>query len=217
MNTQYHHFKTSQSGPHHQLSDLVERYKITENKRPIPQHQQIAFLQIKKLVTAKSLPIIIDSGCGTGLSSITLAEQFFDHWVVGIDKSSHRLKKTANLPPNCLLIRGDVFDLWRLLKISSLPIVRHYLLYPNPWPKIGHIKRRFYASNIWPTCISLAPYFELRCNWRIYAEEAVIALKLLGQKPIITNKTNNNYLSLFEKKYIENGCELFIIKNDLIT
>lgn len=216
MKADYSHFSTTQRGPHYNLSSLVNRHLTTKYLRPIPHHQLISFAQINEFIAHTSRPVIIDSGCGVGLSSIKLAEQFYDHTVIGIDKSKDRLSRAPKTPPNCLLIQGDVIDLWRLIENASWSVARHYLLYPNPWPKACQVQRRFHAHPIWPTLVKLAPYFELRCNWRIYAEEAMIALQMLGQHPELSIKSDTEYLTMFEKKYLESGCEIYIIKNTLI-
>lgn len=209
---------TAQTGPHHDLVTVVHRFKQTIYRRPIPDSQAHAFTRVINFCNDRSRPLIIDSGCGTGLSTQMLAEQFLDHDVIGIDKSSHRLARSAaSMSSNFLLVRADLLDMWRMLVRAKLPIARHYLLYPNPWPKIGHLKRRFHAHPIFSTMLSVAPYFELRTNWRIYAEEMMIALKIFGQQPSMSIKTDQNYLSLFEKKYLATGSEIMIVKNHLLN
>lgn len=216
MTAQYQNFITKQNGSHHHLIDIVEKHAETAYLRPIPTHQQAAFAKIMQFAKAIDRPLIIDSGCGTGLSTRKLAERYPDHGVIGIDKSVARLERapSTNLT-NCLLVRGDVIDLWRLLAFEQLPITHHYLLFPNPWPKAEHVKRRFYAHPVFHTMVHLAPYFELRTNWQIYADECVIALRILGQQPEIRTKTDSDYMTLFEKKYLEASCPVYLVTNHL--
>jgi tRNA (guanine-N7-)-methyltransferase len=216
MTANYQHFFTQQNGPHKHLINIIGRNMQCEFRRPIPGHQYIAFKQIEQFVEKIGRPIIIDSCCGTGHSSHKLSSQFPDHAIIGIDKSRARLSRSPKSKDNCLLIQGDVIDLWRLIAQTSWPIERHYLLYPNPWPKACHVKRRFYAHPIWPILVQLAPYLEIRCNWSLYAEEAMIALGMLSQTPVLRQKIDSEYMSLFEKKYIEASCSLYIIENQLI-
>ncbi len=210
-------FFSSQSGPHHDLPELIERYKSAIFKRPIPNIQHQAFARIMTFFAARRRPLIIDSGCGTGMSTINLAKLHGDHDVIGIDKSADRLSRadTKDAPTNMLLVRADLIDLWRLLAHAQLPITHHYVLHPNPWPKIGQVKRRFYAHPVFASMLKIAPYLEVRTNWRIYAEELVMALKMYGQQPLITVKTDKCHLSLFEKKYLEAGMEIFVVTNNL--
>lgn len=216
MTVNYQHFRTTQPLINPALHKMVLRYQNTQFLRPIPDHQLQAFYRIEHFVNKHSRPIILDSGCGTGLSTINLAQKFEDHLVIGIDKSSARLSRAQKNQENCLLVQGDLIDLWRLFKQASLPIERHYMFYPNPWPKIGQLKRRFYAHPVWSTMVTLASYFELRTNWQTYALEAMYALKLLGQKPKLNLKKDPDFISLFEKKYLEAGCTLYKIENQLV-
>lgn len=220
MNNTYQEFKSKQNSVHPELIDLVTKYARTTFLRPVPEHQRRVFDEL--LTFARNFDeLIIDSGCGTGLSTMKLAEQFSNHGVIGIDKSLARLGRAASFDaPNYLLLRADVIDLWRLLREAKLPIARHYVLYPNPWPKISHLKRRFHGHPIFKTMIDLAPYFELRTNWQIYADECATAIRALGQTATVSEKQDKEYLSLFEKKYLLAHCPLYIVrkgneKNDL--
>lgn len=215
MAIDYNYFHSSQESVHKDLVNIVERHCLSDFQRPVAHHQHEALSLIKNFLSLKDGPIIIDSCCGTGLSSIKLAELNPDYYVIGIDKSKDRLKRAQSLPSNCLLVHGNVIDLWRLLAQDPWPIERHYLLYPNPYPKISQLKRRFYAHPIWPTLVKLAPYFELRCNWSLYAQEAMLALRLLGQTPHLCTESPKTYLSLFEKKYLESQCTIYTITNQL--
>lgn len=215
MAIDYNYFHSSQESVHKDLVNIVERHCVSEFQRPIAHHQHEAFSHIKKFLALKDGPIILDSCCGTGLSSTKLAELYPDHYVIGIDKSKARLTRAQATPKNCFLVQGNVIDLWRLFAKDPWNIKRHYLLYPNPYPKISQVKRRFYAHPVWPTLVRLAPYFELRCNWSLYAQETMVALKLLGQKPHLSTEKPKAFLSLFEKKYLESQCQIYIITNQL--
>lgn len=215
LTSSYQHFYTKQNGPHPSLIDMVKSYAQNTYLRPIANHQLAAFHQICQFVNASMRPVILDSGCGTGLSTTKLAQLYPDHIVVGVDKSAARLSRNESASlTNLLLVRADVIDLWRLLE-KQLPIVRHYLFYPNPWPKISQIKRRFYAHPVFKTMIMISPYLEVRTNWIVYAEELIIALRALGQEPKLTMKTDSAYMSLFEKKYVETECPIYIVTNQL--
>jgi tRNA (guanine-N7-)-methyltransferase len=217
MTNKYQNFITQQTSPHPNLVKIVKHHINTKFLRPLPNHQINTFQQIQCFINSKPGPIILDSGCGTGLSTQKLAEIFSDHVVVGIDKSMARLARANKpSPQNCLLIRGNLIDLWRLMSKNGLQIKRHYLFFPNPWPKASQIKRRFHAHPVFETMVFLSDYLELRTNWRIYAEELIDALQILGQKPICTIKTDNQFMTFFEKKYMESNNPIYIIINNLI-
>lgn len=213
MEKNYHLFKTTQNGPHKNLSAIIRRHKPGSFKRPIPHHQHAAFSSLHSFVTKENKPIIIDSCCGTGLSSIKLAQQFPDHVVIGIDKSLDRLNRSVFYEGNnLLLLRANVIDQWRLLKEAQLPITHHFLFFPNPWPKATQLKRRFHAHPVFYEMAMLAPYFEMRTNWKIYGEECQIAFRELGLKTSLELKQDTHYYSLFEKKYLSSACPIFIVK-----
>lgn len=214
MKALYSNFVTTQKGAAPNLSSIVSLHARTQFLRPFPDHQLKAFSILRAFVDQECRPIVIDSCCGTGLSTTLLAEQYPDHFVIGIDKSEARLSRNLKKPSsNLLFLRADVIDLWRLLAQASLPITHHFLFYPNPWPKANQIKRRFYAHPVFSTMLTLAPYFEMRTNWLIYAEECLRAMGLLGFTASLTMKTDSRYISLFEKKYQAASCPIYIVKN----
>jgi tRNA (guanine-N7-)-methyltransferase len=96
--------------------------------------------------------LILDAGCGVGWSTQRIAETFPDHFVFGVDQSVDRISrgKPLPLPANALLVRADLVDFWRLLAENGIRLARHYNLYPNPWPKIGHLARRWHGHAVFP-------------------------------------------------------------------
>ncbi len=107
MITHYQSFRTTQITLHKDLVTLVMKHKDTAFQRPIPSHQIDAFREISTFAKELNRPVIIDSGCGTGLSSHKLAKLFPDHAIVGIDKSKARLERALHpMPHNLLLVRG---------------------------------------------------------------------------------------------------------------
>lgn len=117
----------------------------------------------------------------------------------------------SNLANNLFLVRADVIDFWRLALEHNWSIDKHYVLYPNPWPKKRQIKRRFHGHPVFFDMIRLAKYIELRSNWQIYAEEFAIALSIVAHQKIAAEeiKVVQHYFSPFEKKYAESGHRLF--------
>ena len=64
-------------------------------------------------------PLVLDSFCGTGMSTKRLAEQHGDAAVIGLDKSAHRLTKHADASDQYLLLRAECEPFWQLLKSSN--------------------------------------------------------------------------------------------------
>ena len=73
---------------------------------------------------------------------------------------------TAPLPPNLLLWDGDARTLLRDLPEASLD--RLYLMFPDPWPKARHAKRRF----VHPEIVSLvASRLKPGAQWRAASDD----------------------------------------------
>jgi tRNA (guanine-N7-)-methyltransferase len=206
---------SSQSGIHEQLHALVARHAATEFLKPIASYNRAAFdVSIAAWTSAGRMPLILDAGCGVGLSTFHLARQFPDHFVIGVDQSSDRLERNtawpAALPDNFIRVRADLVDYWRLLHAEGIGLARHYLLYPNPWPKIGHLARRWHGHAVFPTVVALGGELECRSNWRIYVEECAAALaQLTGAAVACESYAAEAPITPFEQKYIDSGHALW--------
>lgn len=119
--------------------------------RPIPSHTRLSFAKFVQWLAARPAGrgLILDSGCGTGRSALLLARIMPACDVVGVDKSEVRLRRTevyrryCGVPPgveNAFLIRADLVDFWRLCLQNRINPTHHYLLYPNPFPKLKSLK-----------------------------------------------------------------------------
>lgn len=158
--------------------------------------------------------VILDSGCGTGRSSVALARQHPEHAVIGIDQSARRLGVLQNsaqeLPDNLLLVRAECADFWRLARADGWPLLAHYLLYPNPWPKPGQLKRRWHGHPVFPELLALPGHLVLRSNWRVYLDEFARAAALAGRaSENVMPFSTHSPLTDFERKYQESGHPLY--------
>lgn len=202
---------SSQTGIHHQLARLVAKHAASEFRKPIQPYNQAAFdASMDAWHAAGDLPLILDAGCGVGLSTWHLATQFPDHFVIGVDQSAHRLTRNTRwsgaIPTNCLRVRADLVDYWRLMRHAGIRLARHYLLYPNPWPKIDQLGRRWHGHAVFPTLLALGGYFECRSNWRVYIEEcAAAAGQLLGTGVPCQPYAPITPMTPFERKYLASG------------
>jgi tRNA (guanine-N7-)-methyltransferase len=82
------------------------------SKKPIAGHTRAAFDQLQQqnpdlLVQIRDggdgyskSKLILDSGCGTGRSSLVLGELFPESFVIGVDRSMVRLRKNPKVPRN---------------------------------------------------------------------------------------------------------------------
>lgn len=232
---------TNQPDIYDKLEEVVRKYASTEYLRPIADHTRTAFAEAEKFVlnfyesadneggaVRGTYKVILDSGCGTGESTLNIAIANPGIPVIGIDKSVARLTKNgAGLnkglngaaPQNAFLVRAELLDFWRLalekVKAGQWHIPYHALYYPNPWPKQSEATRRFHLHPIFPTLLQLGDVIELRTNWEIYAREFAEAARVLDsilslRSRMTTGTTINSEafqpehpITAFERKYKE--------------
>ena len=206
---------SAQTGIHEQLATLLDRHRNAPFRKPYADYNRAAFeasMERRERVAPRA-PLILDSCCGVGESSIALAMNFPDHYVIGVDQSAARLGKNAKgsgLPPNLDLVRADLVDYWRLMVDTGVRPHRHYLLYPNPWPKIGHLSRRWHGHPVFPAMLALGGVLECRSNWRIYIEEFCFAIDHLKQGvAVCQDYVPEVALTPFERKYLNSGHALW--------
>jgi tRNA (guanine-N7-)-methyltransferase len=211
---------SAQDGPHRDLETLVRRHIAHPYRKPVLDYNRSALVAALAARAAWNplSPVILDAGCGVGWSTQRIAERFPDHFVFGVDQSVDRLGrgKPLPMPDNALLVRADLVDFWRLLAAEGIRLARHYNLYPNPWPKIGHLARRWHGHAVFPAWLELGGRLECRSNWRIYIEEMAQALTLLSGRPVCAEPyATDDPLTPFEKKYLASGHGLWRCRVDL--
>lgn len=207
----------AQEGIHKNLESIVKKHLQHKHRKPIAEHTQRAFDKVKPVVEnalALGKPLIFDSCCGTAMSTAILAEENHTALVIGIDRSAVRLSKEYNnlLPENALLVQAECADFWHLARQQGWKLFKHTILYPNPYPKSKHLKRRWHGHPAFSDLIALGGQLELRSNWKIYVDEFCLAANIIndeencaGVELIIAERP----LTLFEKKYKESGQKLY--------
>ena len=100
-------------------------------------------LDLEKIFRRKT-PLHVDLGCGDGSFLCALAQRLPDKNFLGIERLSGRVRSTAR--------KAASLDNVRLLQMESSYAVRYllpaesvetfYLLFPDPWPKRRHHRRR---------------------------------------------------------------------------
>jgi tRNA (guanine-N7-)-methyltransferase len=100
-------------------------------------------LDLEKIFRRKA-PLHVDLGCGDGSFLCALAQRLPDKNFLGIERLSGRVRSSAR--------KAASLDNVRLLQMESSYAVRYllpgesvetfYLLFPDPWPKRRHQRRR---------------------------------------------------------------------------
>ena len=81
---------SAQQGIHEQLGRLLERHRQAPFRKPYADYNRAAFEAsfARREREAANVPLILDSCCGIGESSIALARTFPDHYVIGVDRNN---------------------------------------------------------------------------------------------------------------------------------
>lgn len=208
---------SNQSGIHERLDGIVMKHLSSSFKRPYADHSRRVFDEIYAIVRDRDCPFILDACCGVGDSTRHLAKKFPDYLIVGLDKSLHRLSRQRDSvdPANVILARTDLNDFYRLAVEAGLKPVKHYILYPNPWPKASHLKRRWHGAPVFPAIVAFGGCLELRSNWDIYLMEFQAALKLAGKASEVFRIMPEEPITPFEAKYQKDGQPLWQLTAEL--
>lgn len=209
--------ESAQAGIHERLPDVLGRHAAHPYRKPYAAFNVDAWQGVRAAWGGAS-PLILDTGCGVGVSTLRLAREHPDHFVVGVDQSADRLGrgKAGPVPDNALFVRADLVDLWRLMADDGVRLAQHWMLYPNPWPKPQHLQRRWHGHSVFPLLLRLGGVLELRTNWQVYADEHAYALQALTGAAVRAEPwQTSDPLTAFERKYLGSGHRLWRVRHDL--
>lgn len=216
MQTSSREVYSSQRGTHPKLAKVVLRHQQSTWQKPLQAVDLPALALLDRTLEAqtnRNRPLILDAFCGTGQSTIQLAHAHPDALVLGVDQSAQRLERSRAKPDNCLLLHAHCEAVWRHLAARGVRLTAHHLLYPNPWPKPGHLGRRVHGHPAFPLLLELGGTLELRSNWQLYVEEFGVALHMLGHCARIAVVDDDVApMTLFERKYRDSGHQLWSLK-----
>jgi tRNA G46 methylase TrmB len=199
---------TNQTGIHQNLHKVVTRQLASANQKPLSEHTQQAFQDAISWLGDWQGDLILDSCCGVGESTVNIAQAHPNARVIGIDKSALRTDKHqayASTLQNYLVLRADLSDFLRLLVLSDKKLTKHYLLYPNPYPKSAHLQRRWYATTALKDMLKLGGILEVRSNWPLYIQEFSAALAIANVSNQIGVFESDKAITPFERKYWQSG------------
>ncbi|MBV9008110.1 MAG: tRNA (guanosine(46)-N7)-methyltransferase TrmB [Verrucomicrobia bacterium] len=113
-------------------------------------------------IFGRNAPVEIDGGCGDGTFLAVLAAQYPERNFLGIERLARRTdavcRRIARLGlPNARVFRVDlIYAMARLIPADQVAAV--HLLFPDPWPKRRHHRRRTVTAEfISSVHLALAP------------------------------------------------------------
>jgi tRNA (guanine-N7-)-methyltransferase len=203
---------SSQTNVHPRLVDEVSRHLGSTWRALMSPHVTAA---ADAIVDAQAQrPLLLDSGCGDGSSTLALARMYPGHLAVGVDRSAARLGARRD-GDEALFLRTDLPRLWQALRAREVRVDRHFLLYPNPSPKPAQRLRRWHFHPAFADLLALGGELELRSNWRVYAEEFAAALAIVGITPVLDAVPEGEALTPFERKYRASAHALWRVRATL--
>lgn len=208
MQQQARSISTNQAGIHQNLHTVVTRQLASSSQKPLSIHTQQAFQEANDWLGGWQGELILDSCCGVGESTVNIARAHPQARIIGIDKSALRTDKHqayASALQNYIVLRADLNDFLRLLVIHNKKLTRHYLFYPNPYPKSAHLQRRWYATSALKDILKLGGRLEVRSNWQLYIQEFSAALAVANVDSQVTIFESDKAITPFERKYWKSG------------
>ena len=202
---------------HPRLESVIGKHLSREWRQPLHPPSVTAFEALASLGVSGNERMVLDSGCGTGESTRLIARALPACLVIGLDKSLARMSRTGattfpHREGNAIWLRADLTTFWRLAWSAGWRLHRHYLLYPNPWPKPGDLQKRWHGHPVFPTLLKLGGVLEMRCNWEIYALEFAFAVnRVLGTRVEPESPEPASGISPFERKYRNSGHPLYSV------
>jgi tRNA (guanine-N7-)-methyltransferase len=161
----------------------------------VPEKSILDILKIEK-------NIILDIGFGKGESAIAISNMFPKHKICGIEAYKPGVK---NLISNNIYAHyGDALEI--IEKISANSISQVYMLFPDPWQKKKHRKRRLfndYTFKIIKSIIKKNGFFHFATDNISYALEAKRIIADNTSSAInFSNNRGFRPITKFEKKGI---------------
>lgn len=105
----------------------------------------------------REAPLHVDLGCGDGSFLCELAPQLTEKNFLGIERLSRRVEKArrkSETIDNVRVLRAEISHAVRYL-LPGNSVVTFYLLFPDPWPKRRHQRRRIFTRDFLD-CIAAA-------------------------------------------------------------
>lgn len=162
-------------------------------------------------ILKKSNNIILDVGFGTGESTISLVDNNPDYLICGVEAYKPGIQ--VLIKKNILNHYGDALEF--LEKIDRNAISKIYMLFPDPWQKRKHRKRRLfnkYTFNIIERILVKKGVFHFASDNINYAIQAKDVIQKACVKKISFSKNRGcRPITKYEKKALAKNKFIFDI------
>ncbi len=184
----------------------------TQPVRPF-RAEQVPFPRGWSSVEWPNGPVEIEIGCGVGMHPIRYAMAHPDRTLFAIEHTVERFQsfqrryENHKRPENLIPVHADAVE-WVTHFVPAASVQRFFILYPNPWPRPGDERRRWYRLPFFGRLLeTLVPGGEvlLATNLEDYAQGAARWFTEAWGLQVEVTPATGPARTHFERKYLERG------------
>jgi tRNA (guanine-N7-)-methyltransferase len=174
----------------------------------------LAPLEIEQIFGRRAA-LEVDLGCGDGTFLAALADSHPAHNFLGIERLAGRVRtasRKATRLPNVRILRMETsYAVRYLLPAESVTVF--YLLFPDPWPKRRHHRRRIFTTEFLDAlAVALVPGGSLRVatDQADYFEQIERTSRACpGLQSIAVDGESLLPATTFEKRFVRAGAPIY--------
>mgnify|MGYP001244961717 FL=1 len=171
----------------------------------------------KEEIFETNRPLEIDLGCGDGSFLVAMASHYQERNFLGVERLLGRVRKVIRKAEKNSLLNLKVLRLELSYTIEwLLPdhcASRMHLLFPDPWPKKKHHKRRMVNQSFCESLVRILKEdgeFLFKTDHPDYFEESMLTLKNFDLLKQVPWNTDDFYpVTDFEKIWTKEGKEIY--------
>lgn len=171
----------------------------------------------KEEIFETNRPLEIDLGCGDGSFLVAMASHYPERNFLGVERLLGRVRKVIRKAEKNSLLNLKVLRLELSYTIEwLLPdhcANRMHLLFPDPWPKKKHHKRRMVNKSFCESLVRILKEdgeFLFKTDHPDYFEESMLALENFNLLEQLSWNTDDFYpITDFEKIWTKEGKKIY--------
>lgn len=169
-------------------------------------------------------PLEVDLGCGDGAFVVAQAERFAERNFLGIEKLGGRVQRASRKAArlglrNVRILRVEsAYAIQYLLPPGSVEVV--HLLFPDPWPKKKHRRRRIVTPEFLASLYRLlAPHgrFRVATDQENYFESIRALVPASGFMEMAPPEGETFPITTFEKHFVREGAPIYRLELRKLT